>query len=182
MAPVRRATVGIRGRSTKAAVAISCMRRWPAVRFAVSRTPSAKGRMNRLIVSMMIRTGMRGTGVPSGRRCPRAMVGWFRIPMRTVANHKGTASPMFIDSWVVGVKVYGSSPSMFREIRNSISDANSRAHLWPPILMGANICDVNRLINQPCKVKRRLFSHREVGAGKSSHGSRSARAIRGTPR
>lgn len=38
------------------------------MRFAVSRTPSANGRINRLIVSMTIRTGIRGVGVPSGRR------------------------------------------------------------------------------------------------------------------
>lgn len=93
------------GRRTKAAVAISCIRRWPAVRFAVSRTPRARGRINKLIVSIMIRTGIRGPGVPSGRRCPRAAVGWFRIPISTVANHSGTARPRFIDSWVVGVKV-----------------------------------------------------------------------------
>lgn len=38
------------------------------MRLAVSRTPSAKGRINRLIVSMIIRMGMRRVGVPSGRR------------------------------------------------------------------------------------------------------------------
>lgn len=70
-----RATVGIRGSRTNAAVAISCISKWPAVRLAVSRTPKARGRMKRLIVSMMIRTGISGTGVPSGRRWPRAAVG-----------------------------------------------------------------------------------------------------------
>ena len=99
------ATVGIRGRSTKAAVAISWMSKCPAVRLAVSRTPKARGRINRLIVSIIIRTGMRGVGVPSGRRWPSACVGWFRMPMITVANQRGTASPMFRDSWVVGVYV-----------------------------------------------------------------------------
>lgn len=38
------------------------------MRLAVSRTPSANGRMKRLIVSITIRTGIRGVGVPSGRR------------------------------------------------------------------------------------------------------------------
>lgn len=75
------------------------------MRLAVSRTPRARGRINRLIVSIIISTGMRGVGVPSGRRCPRAWVGWFRIPITTVASQKGTASPRFRDSWVVGVKV-----------------------------------------------------------------------------
>lgn len=59
----------------KAAVAISCINRWPAVRLAVSRTPRARGRINRLIVSIMMRTGIKGVGVPSGRRWPRAIVG-----------------------------------------------------------------------------------------------------------
>lgn len=45
------------------------------MRLAVSRTPSARGRMKRLIVSIMISTGIRGVGVPSGRRWPRAIVG-----------------------------------------------------------------------------------------------------------
>lgn len=102
---VRMATVGIIGRRTNAAVAISWISRCPAVRLAVSRTPKAKGRMNKLIVSMIIRTGIRGTGVPSGRRCPRAAVGWFRIPIITVASHSGTAIPILRESWVVGVKV-----------------------------------------------------------------------------
>lgn len=42
---------------------------------AVSRTPSANGRINKLIVSIIIRTGIRGVGVPSGSICPRAIVG-----------------------------------------------------------------------------------------------------------
>lgn len=102
---VKSATVGIIGRRTSAAVAISWIKRWPAVRFAVSRTPSARGRMKRLTVSMIMSTGISGPGVPSGRRCPRAWVGWFRIPMITVASHRGTARPRLMDSWVVGVKV-----------------------------------------------------------------------------
>lgn len=75
------------------------------MRLAVSRTPSANGRINRLIVSIIIRTGMRSVGVPSGRRWPKASVGWFRMPMITVASHRGNARPMFRDSCVVGVKV-----------------------------------------------------------------------------
>ena len=74
-AAVRMATVGIIGRRTKAAVAMSWIKRWPAVRLAVSRTPNARGRIKRLMVSMMIRTGIRRVGVPSGRRWPSAAVG-----------------------------------------------------------------------------------------------------------
>lgn len=57
------------------------------------------------MVSIMIRIGIRGAGVPSGRRWPKAWVGWFRIPIITVASHKGTASPILRESCVVGVKV-----------------------------------------------------------------------------
>lgn len=136
---VRMETTGIRETSAKAAVAVSCMSRWPAVRLAVSRTPRARGRINRLIVSIIIRIGIRGTGVPSGRRWPKAAVGWFRIPMRTVANHKGTANPMFIESWVVGVKVYGRRPSIFKETKKTIKEESKSAHLCPATFKGINI-------------------------------------------
>lgn len=51
------------------------MRRCPAVRFAVRRTPRARGRMRRLVVSIRIRAGISGVGVPSGKRCPREIEG-----------------------------------------------------------------------------------------------------------
>ena len=149
---------------------------------AVSRTPRARGRMKRLIVSMMIRTGISGTGVPSGKRCPRAAVGWFRIPIITVASHSGTASPIFRESCVVGVKVYGRRPNIFRVIRNSIKEVSITAHLWPPRFKGRRSCWVNRLINHPCSVIRRLFSHRAEGVGKRIHGRVSATAMSGMPR
>lgn len=91
--------------STKAAVAISCINRWPAVRLAVSRTPSANGRINKLMVSIIIRMGTNRVGVPSGRRCPKAMVGWLIIPTRTVVSHRGRANAILSESCVVGVKV-----------------------------------------------------------------------------
>lgn len=50
------------------AVEMSWMSRWPAVRLAVKRTPRASGRMSRLVVSIKIRAGINGVGVPSGRR------------------------------------------------------------------------------------------------------------------
>lgn len=68
--------------------------------------------------------------------------------MITVASHRGTASPMFIDSWVVGVKVYGSRPSVFRVIRKIISEVSNTAHLCPPVFKGRRSCWVNRLMNQ----------------------------------
>lgn len=65
---VRAEIDGIIGRRVTVAVEMSWMSRWPAVRFAVRRTPRASGRMSRLVVSIMIRAGMSGVGVPSGSR------------------------------------------------------------------------------------------------------------------
>lgn len=101
------------------------------MRLAVSRTPRAIGRMRRLIVSMIIRIGISREGVPSGRRWPRAWVGRFRIPIITVASHRGTARPRLRDSCVVGVKVYGRRPSIFSDSRKIIKEANRAAHLCP---------------------------------------------------
>ena len=64
----------------------------------MSRTPSASGRINKLVVSIIIRAGMSGVGVPSGSRWPREVVGWFRSPVRRVASQSGKASAMFMDS------------------------------------------------------------------------------------
>lgn len=119
------------------------------MRLAVSRTPKARGRINRLIVSMIISTGIKRVGVPSGRRCPRACVGWVRIPIITVASQRGTARPMLRESCVVGVKVYGRRPNILREIKKTINEANRAAHLCPPGFRGSRSCWVNRLMNQP---------------------------------
>lgn len=126
---VRIDTVGMMGRRAVVAVEISWMSKCPAVRFAVRRTPKANGRISRLVVSIRIRAGIRGVGVPSGKRCPREIEGWFRRPVRSVASHRGKASAMFIDSWVVGVNVYGSRPSRLIVSRSIISDVKIRAHL-----------------------------------------------------
>ena len=179
---VRRATAGIEEVRTNAAVEISWINRWPAVRLAVSRTPSARGRMKRLIVSMMIRIGIRGVGVPSGRRCPRDSVGWLRIPIITVASHRGTARPKFRDSWVVGVKVYGRRPNTFNEVRKTISVVNRTAHLCPHFFKGMRSWYTKRLITQDCRVRWRLFTHRAPGDGTKSHGKTSATAMRGIPK
>ena len=120
------------------------MSRCPAVRFAVRRTPSASGRMSRLVVSIRIRAGISGVGVPSGSRCPREIEGWFRKPVRRVASQSGKASAMFIDSCVVGVKVYGSNPSRLIVSSNIISDVRIKAHLCPALFSGIISCLVIR--------------------------------------
>lgn len=54
---------------------------------------------------------------------------------------------------------------MLMVIKNNIKDVSKTAHLWPPGFNGRSSCWVKRLINHPCKVSTRLFSHREVGVG-----------------
>lgn len=75
MITVRKDTAGMIGRRAVVAVEISWMRRCPAVRLAVRRTPKASGRMSKLVVSIRIKAGISGVGVPSGRRWPREAEG-----------------------------------------------------------------------------------------------------------
>lgn len=82
----------------------------PAVRLAVNRTASATGRISTLIVSIIIRIGIRKLGVPAGSMWASACDGWLRSPIKTVASHNGSARPKLRASWVVGVNVYGSKP------------------------------------------------------------------------
>lgn len=65
---------------------------------AVRRTPSAIGRISKLAVSIITSIGIRGVGVPSGRRWPSETVGWFRRPIKTVINQVGIARAIFIES------------------------------------------------------------------------------------
>lgn len=95
---VSKETAGIVENKAVVAVEISWMSRCPAVRLAVSRTPRASGRINRLVVSIRIRAGISGVGVPSGRRWPREADGWLRRPVRRVASHRGNARARFMDS------------------------------------------------------------------------------------
>lgn len=74
-----------------------------------------------------------------------------------MASHNGTASPMFRDSCVVGVNVYGRSPSMFRVRIKIISEVRINAHLCPPGFSGVSSCCVKVLINQFCREISRLF-------------------------
>lgn len=129
MSAVKAEIDGIIGRRVIVAVEISWISKCPAVRLAVRRTPRARGRIRRLVVSIIIRAGISGVGVPSGRRWPREAEGWFRRPVSRVASHSGRARAMFIDSWVVGVKVYGRRPSRLMKRRRRIKDVNRRAHL-----------------------------------------------------
>lgn len=76
------------------------------------------------------------------------MEGWFRSPVRSVASHRGKAKAKFIDSWVVGVNVYGSRPRRLMSRRKIRRDVRIRAHLCPFLSKGVISCFVTRLMNQ----------------------------------
>lgn len=59
------------------------------------------------------------------------------MPIITVASQSGTANPIFSDSCVVGVKVYGNRPSILMVIRKIINDTRRSAHLCPPMFRGS---------------------------------------------
>lgn len=77
---------------------IRWINKWPAVMLAVSRTARAIGWMNRLIVSMIISMGIRGMGVPCGKKWAREAFVLYRKPVITVPAHKGIAIPKFMDN------------------------------------------------------------------------------------
>lgn len=138
--------------------------------------------MRRLVVSIRIRAGIRGVGVPSGSRWPREAEGWFRRPVRSVASHRGKARARFMDNWVVGVNVYGSSPRRLISSRKIIRDVRIRAHLCPFLWSGIISCFVIRLMNHSCRVDSRLVIHRLPGEGRRRAGNVIEIKIRGIPR
>lgn len=98
---------------------------------AVSRTARAMGWIKRLIVSMTTSIGIRGTGVPCGRKWARDALVLWRNPVITVPAHSGIAIPKFIDNWVVGVNEWGNRPNKFVDPINRIRDINIRAQVCP---------------------------------------------------
>ena len=158
------------------------MSRCPAVRFAVRRTPKANGRISRLVVSIIMSAGISGVGVPSGSKWPRDVEGWFRKPVSRVASHRGKARAIFIESWVVGVKVYGSRPRRLIVSSMVISEVSISAHLWPFLFRGIISCFVIRWRNHSCRADRRLLIHRLLGDGNSRAGKSSDNRINGIPR
>uniref|UniRef100_A0A663F4Y7 Uncharacterized protein n=1 Tax=Aquila chrysaetos chrysaetos TaxID=223781 RepID=A0A663F4Y7_AQUCH len=89
---------------------------------------------------------------------------------------------MFIDSWVVGVNVYGSNPSKLIVSRRVISDTKIRAHLCPPLFRGSISCFVTRWMNHSWSAERRLVIHRLVGEGSNKVGNSIEIRISGMPK
>lgn len=90
--------------------------------------------MNRLIVSIIISIGINGVGVPCGRKWASDALVLLRKPVITVPAHKGIAMPKFMDSCVVGVNEWGSSPRRFVDPINKIRDISINAHVCPLVL------------------------------------------------
>lgn len=148
--------------SARVAPPIRWMSRCPAVMFAVSRTASAIGWINRLIVSIITSIGIRGRGVPWGKKCARDAFVLWRKPKITVPAQRGMAIPKFIDSCVVGVKEWGKRPNRFVEPINIISDINISVQVCPFLLWMVIICFAVMRINHCWIETRRLLISRAV--------------------
>lgn len=98
---------------------------------AVSRTARAMGWINRLMVSMTTSIGIKGIGVPCGRKWAREAFVLWRNPRTTVPAHRGMAIPRFMDNWVVGVNECGRRPRRFVEPMNRIRDINISDQVCP---------------------------------------------------
>lgn len=130
---------------------------------AVSRTPSAIGRINKLMVSIKIINGISGVGEPSGNMWASVDDVLVVNPVITVAIHIGIARAMFIDSWEVGVNVYGNRPSRL-DRRISVSRlTRKRDHFCP---VGESWCIMFNntvLKNQSMAVEKRFPSSVVLG-------------------
>lgn len=159
---------------------IRWINRCPAVMLAVNRTAKAIGWINRLIVSMITSMGIRGRGVPWGRKCAREALVLWRNPVITVPAHRGIAIPRFIDNWVVGVNEWGSNPRRLVEPINKISDISIRAQVRPFWLWIVSIClDVSWINHCWIEINRLLISR--LGDGNRIDGNITINTAIGRP-
>ena len=114
--------------------------------------------------------GIRGSGVPWGRKCAKDALVLWRNPRITVPAQRGIAMPRFIDSWVVGVNEWGNSPIRFVDPINIIKDISIRAQVWPFLLWIDIICFVVRWTSHFCIATKRLLTSR-VDDGKKMLGN-----------
>ena len=117
--------------STRVVSSIRCISKWPAVILAVSRTASATGWMNRLIVSIISSIGIRRVGVPCGKKWARDAFVLLRKPVMMALAHRGMAIPTFIESCVVGVNEWGNSPRRLVEPITRTSDISISDQVCP---------------------------------------------------
>ena len=110
---------------------IRCISKWPAVILAVSRTASATGWMNRLIVLIITSIGMRKVGVPCGKKWARDAFVFLRRPVMTALAHRGVAIPTLTGSCVVGIDEWGNSPRRLVEPITRTSDISISDQVCP---------------------------------------------------
>lgn len=159
---------------------IKWINRWPAVMLAVSRTARAMGWINRLIVSMIMSMGIRGSGVPCGRKWAKEAFVLCRNPVITVPAHRGIAIPRFKDSCVVGVNEWGKRPSRLVDPINRIRDISINAQVCPFWLWMDSICfDVNWTNHCWIEMSRLLISR--LGEGNIILGNMVMRMTIGNP-
>ena len=101
--------------------------------------------------------------------------------MSRVASHRGKARARFMDSWVVGVNVYGNRPNKLMRRRKISRDVRIRAHLCPSLFSGVINCFVTRLMNHSCRVESRLVIHRVSREGRRRAGNVIEMKISGIP-
>ena len=88
-------------------------RRCPATILAARRTVKAKGRTNKLTVSIRTISGIKALGVPSGTRCAKLWFNCFRILNTILPSQRGRARAAVNLRWLEGVNTYGNSPIKF---------------------------------------------------------------------
>lgn len=122
------------------------------VRLVVSCIFRVSGWMSRFVVLIRMRVGISSVGVFFGKRWVREMEGWFCSFVRRVVSYRGKVSVRFIDNWVVGVNVYGSSFSRLISSKKIIRDVRIRVYLCFFLFSGVISCFVIRLMNYSCRV------------------------------
>jgi len=88
-------------------------RRWPAIKFAVSRTQRVIGRITFLVSSIITMNDMRARGVPCGRRWDSMWLVFLVHPNNTIVNQIRSDRGRVIMSWEVNEKIWGYRAVMF---------------------------------------------------------------------
>ena len=82
----------------------------PALILAINRTVKVKGRIKTLIVSIKIKKGLKITGVPLGKKCPKNFLGLYNIPLKIRYPHSDKAKPDENHNELDNPKVNGVKP------------------------------------------------------------------------
>lgn len=124
--------------------------------------------------------GIRGIGVPCGRKWAKDALVLWRKPVITAPAHRGIAMPRFIDNCVVGVNECGSRPSRLVDPMNRIREISIRDHVRPFKLCMVIICLSTSWISHCWNDTRRLLISR-FGEGKRMLGNAIIRMMTGSP-